>query len=175
MTLPLLLLAVPSALVGLVGMPFDNYFEEFIHPSHVAVAEAAVEAEAFNWTEFLVMGGSSVGIALIGITIASLMYLRGKIDAAAIAQKIKPLYELSLNKWYFDDIYHKVFVLGLRRMARQVMEVDFRVVDGAVNLTGLATLLSGEGLKYFENGRVQFYALILFAAVLGLVIASGIT
>jgi NAD(P)H-quinone oxidoreductase subunit 5 len=175
MTLPLLLLAVPSALVGLVGMPFDNYFEEFIHPGHVAVAEAAMEAEAFNWTEFLVMGGSSVGIALIGITVASLMYLRGKIDAAAIAQKIKPLYELSLNKWYFDDIYHKVFVLGLRRVARQVMEVDFRVVDGAVNLTGLATLLSGEGLKYFENGRVQFYALILFAAVLGLVIASGIT
>jgi NAD(P)H-quinone oxidoreductase subunit 5 len=44
-----------------------------------------------------------------------------------------------------------------------------------VNLTGLATLLSGEGLKYLENGRAQFYALIVFGAVLGLVIVSGIT
>ncbi|AFZ16445.1 NAD(P)H-quinone oxidoreductase subunit 5 [Allocoleopsis franciscana] len=175
MTLPLLLLAVPSTLIGLVGTPFNNYFEEFIHPAGEAVVHVAAEAEAFDWTEFLIMGGSSVGIALIGITLASLMYLSGKIDAKAIAEKIRPLYDLSLNKWYFDDIYHKVFVIGLRRIARQIMEVDYRIVDGAVNLTGFATLLSGEGLKYLENGRVQFYALIVFAAVLGLVIASGIT
>lgn len=175
MTLPLLLLAVPSTLIGLVGMPFDNYFEQFIHPAGEAVAEVVAEAEAFNLTEFLIMGGSSVGIALIGITVASLMYLRGKIDPSAIAKKIKPLYEFSLNKWYFDDIYHKIFVLGLRRIARQIMEVDYRVVDGAVNLTGFFTLVSGEGLKYLENGRAQFYALIVFAAVLGLVIVSGIT
>ncbi len=65
--------------------------------------------------------------------------------------------------------------MGLRRVARQVMEVDYRVVSGAVNLTGLVTLFSGEGLKYLENGRAQFYALIIFGAVLGLVIFSGIS
>jgi NAD(P)H-quinone oxidoreductase subunit 5 len=175
MTLPLLLLAVPSTLIGLVGVPFDNYFEKFIYSPGETAVETLEHAEAFNWTEFLVMGGSSVGIALIGITIASLIYLRGKIDPKAIAAKIKPLYEFSLHKWYFDDLYHRVFVIGLRRIARQIMEVDYRVVDGAVNLTGLATLLSGEGLKYLENGRAQFYALIVFGAVLGLVIVSGIT
>lgn len=63
----------------------------------------------------------------------------------------------------------------MRRIARQVLEVDFRVVDGAVNLTGLFTLVSGEGLKYLENGRVQFYALIIFGAVLALVIVFGVT
>jgi NAD(P)H-quinone oxidoreductase subunit 5 len=175
MTLPLLLLAVPSTLVGLVGVPFDNYFEKFIYPSGETAAEIVEHAEGFDWTEFLIMGGSSVGIALIGITLASLMYLRGKIDQKAIAEKIRPLYEFSRNKWYFDDVYHNIFVIGLRRIARQIMEVDYRVVDGAVNLTGLATLLSGEGLKYLENGRAQFYALIIFAAVLGLVVVSGIT
>ncbi|MGB7440436.1 MAG: NAD(P)H-quinone oxidoreductase subunit 5 [Coleofasciculaceae cyanobacterium] len=175
MTLPLLLLAVPSTLVGLVGMPFDNYFEEFIHPAGETVAAVIEEAEAFEWTEFLVMAGSSVGIGLIGITVAVMMYLQHKIDPAAIAKKIEPLYKLSLNKWYFDDIYDRLFVQGSRRLARQVMEVDYRVVDGAVNLTGFFTLLSGEGLKYLENGRVQFYALIVFGAVLGLVIVSGIT
>jgi NAD(P)H-quinone oxidoreductase subunit 5 len=41
-------------------------------------------------------------------------------------------------------------------------------------LTGFVTLVSGEALKYFENGRAQFYALIVFIAVLGLVVASGI-
>ncbi|HEY9893438.1 MAG TPA: NAD(P)H-quinone oxidoreductase subunit 5 [Candidatus Sericytochromatia bacterium] len=175
MTLPLLLLAVPSTLIGLVGMPFNNYFEEFIHPAGEAMTEVVAEAEAFNLNEFLIMGGNSVGIALIGITLASLMYLRGKISPKEIANKIRPLYEFSLNKWHIDDLYHNVFVISLRRIARQIMEVDYRVVDGAVNLTGFFTLVSGEGLKYLENGRAQFYALIVFAAVLGLVIVSGIT
>jgi len=104
-----------------------------------------------------------------------LMYLRGKINPTAIAAKIPSLYQLSKNKWYIDDIYNVLFVQGSRRLARQVLEVDAKVVDGVVNLAGLVTLLTGEALKYFENGRAQFYALIVFAAVLGLVIFSGIT
>lgn len=178
MTLPLILLAIPSMLIGLVGTPFHNYFEAFIHPPSEAVEALQPgfhSLPAEELTEFLVMGGNSVGISLIGITLASLMYLRHKIDPAAIAEKIPALYQLSKNKWYFDDVYNAVFVKGSRRLARQVLEVDYKVVDGVVNLTGLITLLTGEGLKYFENGRAQFYALIVFAAVLGLVIFSGVT
>ena len=55
------------------------------------------------------------------------------------------------------------------------MEVDLRVVDGVVNLTGFLTLVTGEGLKYFESGRAQFYALIVFVAVLGFAIVSGVS
>ena len=175
MTLPLVVLAIPSMLIGLVGTPYANYFEEFIHPPSESAIAIAQKAAEFNQSEFFVMAGSSVGISLIGITLASLMYLWGKIDPSAIAQKFPSLYALSLNKWYFDQIYDRVFVQGLRRLARQVMEVDFRVVDGAVNLTGFFTLVSGEGLKYLESGRAQFYALIIFAAVLGLVVVFGVT
>jgi NAD(P)H-quinone oxidoreductase subunit 5 len=178
MVLPLVVLAFPSMLIGLLGTPFHNYFEAFIHaPGEVVEAMTpgfhALPPEEL--TEFLVMGGNSVGIGLIGLTLASLMYLTRKIDPAAIAAKIPALYQLSKNKWYIDDIYTNVFVLGSRRLARQVLEVDYKVVDGVVNLAGLVTLLSGEGLKYLETGRAQFYALIVFAAVLGLVIFSGVT
>ena len=172
MTLPLLVLAVPSALIGLVGMPFDNYFEGFISAPGEVKADVIEAAAEFDWHEFLIMGGSSVGVALIGITLASLMYLRGKIDPAAIAAKIPALYNLSLNKWYIDDIYSSFFVRGCRRVARQVLEVDYNVVDGVVNFTGFVTMVTGEGLKYFENGRAQFYALVVFAAVLGFVIIA---
>lgn len=170
MTLPLVALAIPSTLIGLVGMPWNNHFEAFIH----APTEVIEAAEQFDWTEFLLMGGSSIAIAVVGITVAVLFYLVGKIDPKSIAKQIEPLYRLSLNKWYFDDIYHRFFVLGCRRLARQIMEVDYRVVDGAVNLTGLAALLSGEGLKYFETGRAQFYALIIFGAVLGFVVVFSV-
>ena len=175
MSLPLVVLAIPSMLIGLVGTPYANYFEQFIFPPSETLAEVMEKAAEFDSHEFYIMAGSSVAVSVIGITLAVLMYLARKIDPSAIAKNIQPLYDLSLNKWYFDDIYHRVFVLGLRRVARQVMEVDFRVVDGAVNLTGFFTLVSGEGLKYLESGRVQFYALIVFGAVLGLVIVFGVT
>ena len=176
MVFPLMALAIPSVLVGLVGTPFANYFEEFIHAPGEAAAVGLIEsAETFDWTEFLIMAGSSVGIGLIGITLAVLMYLNKQIDPGAIAKKIQPLYQLSLNKWYIDDINEVLFVQGSRKLAKQVLEIDIRIVDGLVNLAGFVTLVSGEGLKYLENGRAQFYALIVFGAVLGLVLLSGVT
>lgn len=175
MTFPLVALAVPSVLIGLVGTPFANYFEAFIHPPGEGLEPLGEMAEAFDWTEFLLMGGSSVGIGLIGITLAVMMYRTRVIDPKAIAAKIQPLYQFSKNKWYMDEINDVVFVQGSRKLAKQVLEIDVRIVDGIVNLAGFVTLITGEGLKYLENGRAQFYALIVFGAVLGLVLLSGIT
>jgi len=171
MTFPLMALAVPSVLLGLLGRPWANQFEDFIH----APGEVIEHAAEFEWTEFYIMAGNSIGIALIGITIASLMYWQHKLDPKVLSDKFPALYQLSLNKWYFDDLYDRLFVQGSRRLARQIMEVDYKVIDGAVNLTGLVTLVSGEGLKYLENGRAQFYALIVFGAVLGFVIVFSVT
>jgi NAD(P)H-quinone oxidoreductase subunit 5 len=171
MTLPLMVLAIPSIAIGLVGTPLGNYFEYFIHAPSEIITE--VPAEGFT-TEFLLMGGSSIGIGLIGISLAILMYMQKKIDPSAIAKSIEPLYKLSKNKWYIDEIYNAIFVTGSRRLARQVLEVDAKIVDGIVNLAGFVTVVTGEGLKYFENGKAQFYALVIFIGVLGFVIATSI-
>ncbi len=171
MTLPLMVLAIPSIFVGLVGTPLGNYFEYFIHAPSEKITE--VPAEGFT-PEFLLMGGSSIGIGLIGISLAILIYLQKNIDPNAIAKSIEPLYKLSKNKWYIDEIYETIFVNGSRRLARQVLEVDAKIVDGVVNLAGFVTVVTGEGLKYFENGKAQFYALVIFIGVLGFVIATSI-
>ncbi|MEN9252544.1 MAG: NAD(P)H-quinone oxidoreductase subunit 5 [Thermostichales cyanobacterium HHBFW_bins_127] len=184
MTLPLVLLAVPSVVIGLVGTPFANGFEAFVHaPTEEVVLNIwpelteqwqRVVAGEFDWGEFLIMAGSSVGIGLLGITLATLMYLEKRIDPAAIAKRIEPLYLFSLNKWYLDDLYERIFVQGTRLAAREALEVDSRIVDGVVNLTGLVTMLSGEALKYLESGKAQFYALIVFASVVVIVVISGL-
>lgn len=171
MTFPLMVLAIPSMLIGLVGTPLGNYFEYFIHAPSEKITEVPVEGFT---PEFLLMGGSSIGIGLIGISLAILMYMQKKIDPSAIAKSIEPLYKLSKNKWYIDEIYNAVFVIGSRRLARQVLEVDAKIVDGVVNLAGFVTVVTGEGLKYFENGKAQFYALVIFIGVLGFVIATSI-
>ncbi|APD47654.1 MULTISPECIES: NAD(P)H-quinone oxidoreductase subunit 5 [Synechococcaceae] len=166
MAAPLAVLAVPSVLIGLLGTPWNNRFANLLDPS-----EAAEMAEQFSWGDFLPLAGASVVISLTGITVAVLAYSLHKLDlATAVAGRFPRLNAFLANKWYLDDINDRIFVKGSRKLARQVLEVDAKVVDGVVNLTGLLTLGSGEGLKYFETGRAQFYALIVFGGVIALVV-----
>jgi NAD(P)H-quinone oxidoreductase subunit 5 len=169
MTLPLAVLAVPSILVGLLGTPWHSRFAGLLDPH-----EAAEMAEHFSWADFLPLAGASVAISVIGISIAVLAYALKRLDLATlVAARFPSINAFLANKWYLDAINDKLFVQSSRRLAKQVLEVDSKVVDGVVNLTGLVTLGSGEGLKYFETGRVQFYALIVFGGVIGLVVLFG--
>ena len=104
----------------------------------------------------------------------ALAYALRKIDlGTTVAARFPTINAFLANKWYLDAINDKLFVQGSRKLARSVLEVDSKVVDGVVNLTGLVTLGSGEGLKYFETGRAQFYALIVFGGVIALVVLFG--
>jgi NAD(P)H-quinone oxidoreductase subunit 5 len=169
MTLPLAVLAVPSVLIGLLGTPWNSRFAGLLDPH-----EAAEMAEHFSWSEFLPLAGASVAISLTGIAVAVAAYALHRIDLGqAVAARLPAVNAFLANKWYLDAINERLFVQGSRRLARQVLEVDAKVVDGVVNLTGLLTLGSGEGLKYFETGRAQFYALIVFGGVIALVVLFG--
>jgi len=166
MAMPLVVLAVPSVLIGLLGTPWNSRFAGLLNPE-----EAAEMAEHFSWAEFLPLAGASVAISVAGISLATAAYLLRRIDLGqAVAARFPAINAFLANKWYLDAINDKLFVQGSRRIARQVLEVDSKVVDGVVNLTGLLTLGSGEGLKYFETGRAQFYALIVFGGVISLVV-----
>lgn len=170
MASPLAILAVPSVLIGLLGIPWHNRFAQLIDPE-----EAAHLASHFSWAEFLPLAGASVAISVSGISLAVFAYFLRRLDlGSSVAARFPSLNAFLANKWYLDAINDALFVQGSRRLARQVLEVDSRVVDGVVNLTGLLTLGSGEGLKYFETGRAQFYALIVFGGVIGLVVLFGV-
>ena len=170
MTFPLVFLAFPSVLIGFAGLPWDSKFIALLDPK-----EAIELAMNFDLKEFLPLAIASVLIASTGITIAYLAYFAKKIDLSIIFSSRFPSIDKFLSKkWYLDDINEKLFVKGSRRLAKEVLEVDSKVVDGVVNLTGLITLGSGEGLKYFETGRAQFYALIVFGGVILLVAIFGL-
>jgi NAD(P)H-quinone oxidoreductase subunit 5 len=169
MAMPLVVLAVPSVLIGLLGVPWNSRFGLLLDPH-----EALEAAEHFSWGEFLPLAGASVGISIAGITVAVLAYALHKLDlGTAVAARFPAVNAFLANKWYLDTINDKLFVQGSRKLAKQVLDVDSKVVDGVVNLTGLLTLGSGEGLKYFNTGRAQFYALIVFGGVIALVVLFG--
>ena len=166
MTLPLVVLAFPSLGIGLLGVPWNSRFAALLDPH-----EAMVLMEEFSWAHFLPLAAASVAIALAGIALAIGAYQLRWVDlGSTVAQRLAWLNAFLANKWYLDAINERLFVQGSRRIARQVLEVDAKVVDGAVNLTGLLALGSGESLKYLETGRAQFYALIVFGGVVGMVV-----
>ena len=137
--------------------------------------EAVEMTETFSWADFLPLAGASVAISSAGITLAVFAYYLNRIDLGKLVAARFPIINgFLVNKWYLDEINEKLFVKGSRKLAREVLEVDAKVVDGVVNLTGLLTLGSGEGLKYFETGRAQFYALIVFGGVIALVALFGV-
>ena len=170
MAAPLAVLAFPSVLIGLLGTPWHSRFAAFLQPE-----EAAEMAEHFSWGEFLPLAGASVAMSILGIGFAVWAYFLHRVDLGqTVAARFPQINNFLANKWYLDAINEKLFVQGSRTLAKRVLDVDSKVVDGVVNLTGLLTLGSGEGLKYFETGRAQFYALIVFAGVIALVVLFGV-
>ena len=170
MTFPLAVLAIPSVLIGFIGVPWNSIFANLLDP-----VEAIEVAEKFSRGEFLPLAIATVAISSARILLAVLTYYLKRFDlGVSLSKKYPQINSFLQNKWYLDDINEKIFVKGSRKLAREVLEVDAKVVDGVVNLTGLLTLGSGEGLKYFETGRAQFYALIVFGGVIALVALFGV-
>nr|APP88102.1 NADH dehydrogenase subunit L [Paulinella micropora]AQX44869.1 NADH dehydrogenase subunit L [Paulinella micropora] len=165
MTLPLAILAVPSIFIGLLGIPWNNQFGFLIYPQ-----VALEEVNHFSWTEFIGLATTSVIVSGCGITIAVLSYYLNRINISNIAMRFYAINDFLSNKWYLDIINERIFVNGVRNLAAKVLKLDEEVVDEVVKGTGSITMESGEKLKYFETGRPQFYALIIFGGVIGLVI-----
>ncbi|MFI0394849.1 NADH-quinone oxidoreductase subunit L [Paracoccus jiaweipingae] len=108
-------------------------------------------------------------IAMLGgFILAWLMYIRYPQAPAALARQQRPLYLFLLNKWYFDELYHWIFVRPALWLGRVLWKQgDGRVIDGTINGIALGII---PRLTRFA-GRVQsgFLFHYAFAMVLGIV------
>ncbi len=115
---------------------------------------------------FIVMG-LSILVALAGVGLAWLMYVQKPELSYALTDKAKALYELSLNKFHFDELYQAFLVRPLEVLAGLSGYFDLKLIDRLVDLIGGSPRLAGGLFRYIQNGLVQFYAL---AMVLGLTV-----
>jgi NADH-quinone oxidoreductase subunit L len=184
MTVPLMVLAAASILGGYVGVPHvlggANHFHEFLAPVFGAApspkAHAGFSLFSQAWAsggeagghsaalEFLMMG-ISVALALIGIGIAYLFYVKNPALPVRLAENAKGLYTLVFNKYYIDELYEVLFVNSLKRLGTGLWRgFDDLIIDGTVN--GIAYLVGwlSSILRRVQTGFVQNYA---FSIVLG--------
>ncbi|MBC7998442.1 MAG: NADH-quinone oxidoreductase subunit L, partial [Leptolyngbya sp.] len=181
MVAPLVVLAIPSIFSGYLGFNFDILSKiPFNGETGPAVANAFASFVYFKQPHFEGMNGvvmlSSIGMALAGFLVAYLMYVAGSIKwNQAITESKSPLiqglYQFSFNKWYFDDLYMGLLQKGILPGFKTMWNLlDMLVVDNIVNGVGMLTAGTGEALRYAQNGRGQYYALVIFGWVAGLTV-----
>ena len=104
--------------------------------------------------------GCSIAVAILGITLAGVIYLKQKHWAEAVAKAFPSFYRLSFHKFYFDEFYSAYVVKPFNALGRVLFGFDETVIDGAVNGTGRNTLFLSEIKnwidKYIVDGAVNF-------------------
>jgi NADH-quinone oxidoreductase subunit L len=104
----------------------------------------------------------SIAMAVLGILLAFVIYQWKKISADVLAEKLKPLYKFSYNKWYFDELYDKTFVAGTIGLSKAVAWFDLKVIDGIVDGSAAITKALSKSIGWFDDkvidGLVNFTA-----------------
>jgi NADH-quinone oxidoreductase subunit L len=164
MTVPLMILAFMSVVAGFAGAPGlpKNVFS-FLYFGEPHEVE-------FN----LGIAVRSNIVALCGIGLAFLIYGLKVIKAETMKKITGPLYVLSKNKFFVDEIYLSVIETVFFTLTEAVKWFDRHVVDGTVNLFSFLTRWSGIKLRYTMTGKVQNYALIIFAGLLIMIAAFAL-
>jgi NADH-quinone oxidoreductase subunit L len=147
----LMILAFASMFAGLV--PFHDLITSDGTPLH---------------TEFhLMVAVPSVLIALIGISLAYVMYFRKNTKPESVANSLQGVYTTIFRKFYIDEIYlfvtHKLI---FNLISHPVAWFDRNIVDGSMNLIGNTTVYCSGAIKKMQSGQLQTYIWFFTSGVL---------
>ena len=139
-----------------------------LHVPHLLAAWHLLPGASLNYTA----SGLLVLSTAIGIGAGAFVYLNEKWEKP-VRIGSQALQDFFAYDFYTAQLYRVTVIFAVGLVARVISWVDRNIVDGLVNLIGLATVFGGQSLKYNVNGQTQFYALtILFGvALLGLLIS----
>ncbi len=170
-TLPLILLAIPSVVAGyLIGpMVFGDFFGNaiIVHADHDVLAHVAEEYHGVFG--FILHGLTQLPfwLAMSGVATAYYLYMVRPELPAKIQQRFQWLYKILDNKYGFDDFNQKVFAGGSRAIGQLLWKVgDQKIIDGAVvNGTAKAIGMMSKLVRQLQSGYLYHYA---FAMIIGL-------
>jgi NADH-quinone oxidoreductase subunit L len=183
-TLPLMVLGTLAVVGGYVGVPkligdvlggIPNYFEHYLEPVFRISEEFAKEhmhaaahhSHALEWG----LMGTSVIVAVIGISIAYALYIVSPSIPARFTAAFPALHKAVYNKWYVDEIYDFLFVNPCKALGNFLWKgFDVLIVDGVVNGVAKVVISFSSVLRTVQSGYVHNYA---FSMAFGMVVIVG--
>ena len=164
MALPLQILAVLSVCAGWLGTPFNhghwNKFYQWLDPV-LERGKYLVNGHLDVKTEYALMALSTV-VAATGVALAWSLYKAGPSEKMAnLAQSVRPVYQMLLNKYWLDEAFHALIVLPLRGIAQFLFQlVDRLLIDGLmVRAPGMVLIGLSHVGRMVQTGEVQTYLL----------------
>jgi len=178
MTVPLMALAVLSAIGGFIGMPHifgvTNYFEEWLSPVMSGpahdMAEHALASGGHSATMEWLLMAASVVLVLVSIWMAYYFYRKNTQASTSLAEKFLGIKTTLENKYYVDEFYGAVVIRPVIYFSLFLWKfVDVILIDGTLN--GLAKLWRdvSDALRYSQSGQLRSYATIFTVGVVLLI------
>jgi NADH-quinone oxidoreductase subunit L len=174
-TFPLIMLAIPSVIIGAIAVDpllFGNYFQGAITvlPQHPAMHELGEEWH--GWLQFGLHGLTSVafGLVVLGFVISWYCYLINPRVPAAIKSSLSGLYAVLENKYYVDWFNEQVIARGARALGRGLWHGgDRATIDGIIN--GSARLVGwvASCSRALQSGFIYHYAFAMIIGIMALV------
>ncbi|MBK7421697.1 MAG: NADH-quinone oxidoreductase subunit L [Propionivibrio sp.] len=174
-TLPLVLLAIPSVVIGYLTiepMLYGNFFKNAIFIN--AEAHPVMEEMAHEFHGALAMAIHAVRSPVFwlpaGVVLSWFFYLKRPEIPAAIKAACGPIYTLLDNKYYFDRFNEVFFAGGARLLGRglwkggDVAVIDGLIVGGSVRLVGWVSMMA----RFFQSGHIYHYAFTMIFGVCAL-------
>jgi NADH-quinone oxidoreductase subunit L len=168
MLIPLFVLAVGSIAAGFLGANIfhmvsaeNNFFADaiFVAEEKIGLLEEIHHAPLLVKISPLIVGA-------IAIALAYVFYLKKTDLPKKLANAVKPLYNLSLNKWYFDEIYEAALIKPTKKLGDFLWRViDIKFVDGLPNGAAAFCQMMSKQTSKLQTGYIFNYALWM---VLGL-------
>ena len=177
-TLPLILLAIPSVIIGYIAiepMLYGNFFKDVIYVNHELHPVMHIMKEEFHGAMAMVSHSLHTPVlylAIGGVLAAWFLYVKAPQLPAKIAQTFRPVYVLFENKYYLDNIYFAVFAKGTRALgtffwkAVDTAIIDNGLVNGAAKLVGA---VAGQ-VRRLQTGFIYTYAAAMVSGVLVLIV-----
>ena len=172
-TLPLVLLAIPSIGAGILLMqPLveGTWFVNFPGSATINASSYAAALTAQYPTPWKLLASAYYSpvfyIALAGIAAALYVYLVTPLLPRRLAAGVGPLYRLLINKYGLDDFNNFFFAGGLRALGRLLWQkFDMLVIDGAVNGAAAAVQASARRIRGLQSGRIYHYAFVMIISL----------
>ena len=177
-TVPLLLLAIPSVVIGamaLAPMVLGDFFKGVIHvdgTKHHAMAE--LRHDIHDWVSMALHGFTAAPfwLALAGVVVAFVFYMLKPAIPTAIMSFSKKigLYQMLEGKYGVDWVYENIFARGARVAGTVFWKVgDQAIIDGAiVNGSWKLTAKLGQLVRRLQSGYLYHYALVMILGVFAL-------
>jgi NAD(P)H-quinone oxidoreductase subunit 5 len=113
--------------------------------------------------------------SILGVSLGAVVYLSPLVQKP-VKLPVQALQKLLAADFYTPQIYRATIILGVATLSKITDWVDRFIVDGFINAIGLASILSGESLKFSNSGQSQSYVLTILVgiSVIGLTLVWSI-